>query len=92
MGAEQRSMGGSQPRGRAGNNDSSDDQDGDQDDDARWVEIRHELGNVSLLLDAAGRVSVEREARELLDAAKQRIDTLIVEGGFPSDERSTPTA
>ena len=55
--------------------------DGELDDDPRWVDVRHELGNVSLLIDAAVRVSrLDDDGRGLLEDAKRRIDALIVDG------------
>ncbi len=49
--------------------------------DPRWIDIRHELGNVSLLIDAVVRVSAfDDDGRRLLEDAKRRIDALIVDG------------
>jgi len=44
----------------------------------QWSAARHELGNVSMLIDAALRVpSLDDQASRLLAEARRRIDVLI---------------
>ena len=56
----------------------------ESEDRARWNDVRHELGNVALLVDAIARVTAfDDEGRRLIDDVKRRIDLLIDTCGDP---------